>query len=261
MRRAATVALVAVLLTAACSATAAPPSPSPSPTTSTTTGTSTSTSTSAEPTSDAPTPTPTAPTASEVDADGTRVRSDGAQVRVLPAPGVRMEKKAADDGSVHLTFVVPAAAAPTTPLAYVSGADAQPFADGTATAGGGGLSPTRGTLVASSDGVLVLLPRRADDVGVWFTGATILTTRWANQEGGRSLAVTPTAWTRAGGLAAHDLVWSQLVEREPEADSATMRAQLQCHELGAPDKATWNLEPWRPEVSDLEMIAARCNPT
>ncbi|RHA37785.1 DUF2599 domain-containing protein [Cellulomonas rhizosphaerae] len=244
---------MAVLLTAGCSATAAPPAPT----------TRTSTTTSAAPTSHAPTPTPTptAPTATEVGADGTRIRSDGAQVRVLTAPGVRMEKKAADDGSVHLTFVVPAGATTATPLAFVAGAHAQPFADGTATAGGGGLSPTHGTLAASSDDVLVVLPRGTDDVTVWFAGATITKTRWANQEGGRSLAVTPTAWTRAGGLAAHDLVWSQLVEREPDANSATMRAQLQCHELGAPDKPTWNLEPWRPEVSDLEMIAARCNPT
>ncbi|ROS31743.1 DUF2599 domain-containing protein [Cellulomonas sp. PhB150] len=248
MRRAATLAVAAVLLAAGCSATAAPPAPtseaaSPTPTT-------------------PPLPSvPSVPTASEVDAEGTAVRSDDARIHVLAVEGVRVKQRAADDGSVHLTFVVPTGSTPTTPVAYLAGTDAQPYADGTATAGGGGLSPSRGRLGASSDGVLVLLPGGADDVTVWFAGATIAKTRWAVQEGGRSLAVTPTAWARAGGLAAHDLVWTQLVDREPDADSASMRAQLQCHELGAPDKPTWNLEPWRPEVSDLEMIAARCNPT
>jgi hypothetical protein len=40
-----------------------------------------------------------------------------------------------------------------------------------------------------------------------------------------------------------------------------MRDQLACHALGAPDKATWNLEPWRPDVGLLLIMAAGCNPT
>ena len=47
----------------------------------------------------------------------------------------------------------------------------------------------------------------------------------------------------------------------PDMLSPTMRAQLECHQLGAPDKETWNLEPWRPDVSAVDMIAARCNPS
>lgn len=240
--------LATCLLAAACSATA----PSPTPTV----------------TSPAATPTPTtseasaAPTSAEVESTGTSVSSDEARIHVLPVGGATLEQTKDDDGSVHLTLVPPAATTPSTPVAYVSGSAATVLADGTATAGGGGLSPSQGRFVNSSKDVLALLPREGgDDVAVWFAGSTIETTSWGIDEGGRSLAVTPTAWARGGGLAASDLTWAQLVQREPEADSPTMHAQLRCHELGAPDKDTWNLEPWRPDVSDLEMIAARCNPT
>ena len=53
---------------------------------------------------------------------------------------------------------------------------------------------------------------------------------------------------------------AQLAAAEPEAATATMLAQLECHALGAPDKDSWNLEPWRPEVSEQDMVSAGCNP-
>ena len=31
--------------------------------------------------------------------------------------------------------------------------------------------------------------------------------------------------------------------------------------IGAPDKATWNLEPWRPDVGLFAVLAGACNPT
>jgi hypothetical protein len=83
---------------------------------------------------------------------------------------------------------------------------------------------------------------------------------WTTQEGGRSLAVVPAPWVRTGGLAAQDALWSALVAAEPAADLATMHDQMLCHALGAPDKASWNLEPWRPKVDSLTMLAAGCNP-
>ena len=50
----------------------------------------------------------------------------------------------------------------------------------------------------------------------------------------------------------------------PDADIPGMREQFMCHwqyaELGYPGKTSWNLEPWRPEVSGDEMVAAYCNP-
>lgn len=91
--------------------------------------------------------------------------------------------------------------------------------------------------------------------------AGIRTTDWGNREGGRSLAVDPTAWARSAGTAGTETAWAQLVAAEPEANSATMRDQFTCHALGARDKATWNLEPWRPDVGLIAMAAARCNPT
>lgn len=107
-----------------------------------------------------------------------------------------------------------------------------------------------------------VLEVRADGrATVWLASRTVAALAWGEREGGRSLAVTPSDWARVGGLAAHELVPVQLAAAEPDAGTATMRGQLACHQLGAPDKATWNLEPWRPAVDALEMIAARCNPT
>ncbi|MEZ0447159.1 DUF2599 domain-containing protein [Cellulomonas sp. ICMP 17802] len=96
--------------------------------------------------------------------------------------------------------------------------------------------------------------------GVWFTAAAVDSAVWGEAEGGRSLAVTPSAWARVGSLAGREGLWAQVVALAPDADVPGMQAQLECHELGAPDKAVWNLEPWRPAVDALEMIAARCNP-
>jgi len=84
---------------------------------------------------------------------------------------------------------------------------------------------------------------------------------WGEREGGRSLAVDPTAWARTAGAAGRDVLWTALVAAEPEADTPGMHDQLACHALGAPDKATWNLEPWRPDVGLVAVLAARCNPT
>jgi hypothetical protein len=43
-----------------------------------------------------------------------------------------------------------------------------------------------------------------------------------------------------------------------------MRAQFDCHwrfaRIVEPDKPSWNLEPWRPVVTESEMVDARCNP-
>jgi len=201
------------------------------------------------------------PSASTVRDAGTKIRSAGATIHVLPAADVELTKKVARDGSVHLHLTASDGPADE-PVAYIAGTGAKALADGTALAGHGGLSPDGGSLRRSSKGVLALYARTAGTAAsVWFAGTAVDKTDWGVREGGRSLAVTPSTWARGGGLAAADLTWTQLVEREPDADSASMHDQLRCHELGAPDKATWNLEPWRPQVDGLAMLAARCNPT
>ena len=54
---------------------------------------------------------------------------------------------------------------------------------------------------------------------------------------------------------------SVVVALAPDADTNGMNDQFLCHALGAADKATWNLEPWRPDVGEMATLAARCNPT
>ncbi|MFC8799968.1 DUF2599 domain-containing protein [Promicromonospora sp. NPDC057138] len=83
---------------------------------------------------------------------------------------------------------------------------------------------------------------------------------WGENEGGRSLAVDPADWARHAGQAGVDLIRTQLVAAEPDAGTATMGDQLVCHAVGAPDKATWNLEPWRPDVGLILTATAQCNP-
>jgi hypothetical protein len=102
--------------------------------------------------------------------------------------------------------------------------------------------------------------RLDDAANLWFTPVAVESAVWGEAEGGRSLAVTPSAWARARGLAAQEGLWAQVRALAPDADTPGMQAQLECHELGAPDKATWNLEPWRPDVDAIEMIRERCNP-
>ncbi|WP_277511965.1 DUF2599 domain-containing protein [Cellulosimicrobium cellulans] len=104
-------------------------------------------------------------------------------------------------------------------------------------------------------------PTAAWDAVVPLASQAVRSTDWGEREGGRSLAVDPTAWARAAGQAGQELVWAQLVAAEPEIDTPTMHDQLVCHAVGAPDKTTWNLEPWRPAVGLLATMAARCNPT
>jgi hypothetical protein len=58
--------------------------------------------------------------------------------------------------------------------------------------------------------------------------------------------------------------WGEVVSLAPAADTPGMRAQFLCHwrfaEFAAPGKPSWDLEPWRPVVSDNVMLAAGCNP-
>lgn len=103
---------------------------------------------------------------------------------------------------------------------------------------------------------------RAEPVTVTFVVGTeaIDGMTWGENEGGRSLAVDPADWARYAGEAGLDLIRTQLVAAEPEADSGTMEHQLVCHALGAADKDTWNLEPWRPDVGLILTATAHCNP-
>jgi hypothetical protein len=92
---------------------------------------------------------------------------------------------------------------------------------------------------------------------------------WAKWGDLSSLRVYPTESGRAaaaqvGTTPQADEAWTEVLALSPDADLPGMRAQFMCHwqyaEFAQPGKTSWNLEPWRPEVSMDEMVAAHCNP-
>lgn len=203
---------------------------------------------------------------------GVTVRSSGPSsgtvaLRVLADATPR----ALDDGSVRVPLaagdgtVVVVAPAPWRLDVLADGTalvllDDEPVAGLRAEPAGRLRTLTRTEVDGTTSDVAVL---RADDepTSVWITSRAVLDLSWGEREGGRSLAVTPADWARGGGLAAAALVPAQVVAAEPEAGTATMLDQLACHQQGARRKAAWNIEPWRPQVSALELVATRCNPT
>ena len=93
--------------------------------------------------------------------------------------------------------------------------------------------------------------------------------KWAKWGDLSSLRVYPTASGRdlsgrPGTGAQADEAWAEVLTMAPDAAIAGLREQFICHwrfaELFEPGKTSWNLEPWRPEVSGEEMVAAGCNP-
>jgi len=101
------------------------------------------------------------------------------------------------------------------------------------------------------------------------TAAYIDHTSWVQWGDLKSLRVYPTPAGRAQAATAgtqpqQDQAWAEVLAISPEADIPGMQAQFNCHwqfaEFVEPGKTSWNLEPWRPEVSDAELVAAGCNP-
>ncbi|MHA3946559.1 DUF2599 domain-containing protein [Cellulomonas bogoriensis] len=188
-------------------------------------------------------------------------------VQVPPEVGV----ETLDDGSALLT--VPASGLATDPLEVLRVEDGQAtwLEDGTVTlaqgAAFGGVvahPPTPGVRVTAQGTTVALRADPAavstDDVTLWVGGQGAQSMTWGIREGGRSLIVVPTDWARAAGAAGVEAVWAQMQD-DDEAATTTMYDQLLCHGLGAPDKDSWNLEPWRPDVGLLAVLAAACNPS
>ena len=92
--------------------------------------------------------------------------------------------------------------------------------------------------------------------------------QWAKWADLSSLRVYPTESGRQASLvattSAFDEAWAEVLALSPEANSPGMKHQFQCHwefaELAQPGKVSWNLEPWRNEVSDQVITDAHCNP-
>ena len=229
----------------------------------------------------------TSPDAAAVRADGTPVSSGPVTLAVLGRAGAPTAAPAQDD-AVLLSVAVPAEDPAATMVAVATlappeGGTVDVLDDLSAVvrdADGGVLAGLTAPLLdepagrtvrvrTSDDGAVTWLAEGADGSGAaggtvtaTFAATAVLDATWRDlaDEGGRSLAVEPAAWARHGSLAAEQAVWSALVELAPEADAQNVRDQLTCHLIGAPDKATWNLEPWRPDVGLLETIGALCNP-
>jgi hypothetical protein len=92
--------------------------------------------------------------------------------------------------------------------------------------------------------------------------------QWAKWGDLSSLRVYPTAAARQaarlpGTDTQADEAWSEVLAQSPDAAMPGMKAQFLCHwhfaEFVEPGKVSWNLEPWRNEVSDEAMAAAGCN--
>ena len=100
-------------------------------------------------------------------------------------------------------------------------------------------------------------------------GAYIDHTSWVQWGDLKSLRVDPPAAGRAqaatpGTQPQQNQAWAEVLAISPEADIPGMQAQFNCHgqfaEFIEPGKTSWTLEPWRPEVTDAELVAAGCNP-
>lgn len=235
-------------------------------------------------------PTPAPPTAADVRTSGVPLTSGTLTLAVrVEVPSAELAVEAPQpDGSVAATVPVWArtiAPALVATLAAPEGTTFDVQVDGSVAvrdaAGAflGGLAApvatsddsarVRSTWAAVGPDVLTLTAAPGDgadtfpgkvDARIWLGTAVLESATWGEREGGRSLAVDPTPWARAGGLAAQDGTWAAVVAQEPEAGTNGMRDQFLCHAVGAPDKDTWNLEPWRPDAGSLATLAARCNP-
>jgi hypothetical protein len=93
--------------------------------------------------------------------------------------------------------------------------------------------------------------------------------QWAKWGDMSSLRVYPTEAARQASLdpgtdGQASEAWAEVLTLSPDADIPGMQAQFLCHwhyaELIEPGKVSWNLEPWRNEVTEEQMIAAGCNP-
>ncbi len=96
-------------------------------------------------------------------------------------------------------------------------------------------------------------------------GPYIASARWSDSDYGVTLKIAPSgAGRRSDGDRDAATAWREVLEITPDADTPGMWEQFLCHWTWArilePDKATWNVEPWRPVVDDARMIAEGCNP-
>jgi hypothetical protein len=98
----------------------------------------------------------------------------------------------------------------------------------------------------------------------------ISSARWVLHDEGWTLEVTPTWWARAnaGGYLPGANGWDELYAKYHNlglcCNLTGMRDQYICHQqivaVRDPNKPTWNIDEWRPDVGYPETVNASCNP-
>ena len=88
---------------------------------------------------------------------------------------------------------------------------------------------------------------------------------WGSTSKGAQLQVFPTTAGRTDTfVGAKDRAWAEILAGAPTANTPGMHDQFLCHwnyaRLVQPDKPSWDLEPWRPDVGYAATVAALCNP-
>ena len=72
--------------------------------------------------------------------------------------------------------------------------------------------------------------------------------------------VTPTVEGRGMGSSGRSYDPRPEMTTHGVPTTQTLVRQLVCHIVFAGGKTVWNLEDWRPVVSDQQMISTQCNP-
>ncbi|MFC4372684.1 DUF2599 domain-containing protein [Nocardia halotolerans] len=88
---------------------------------------------------------------------------------------------------------------------------------------------------------------------------------WTENIDGARLRVFPTeAGRNTAAPGTDEAAWQEVLALDAGADAPGMRDQFICHwvwaRMVAPDKPSWNLEPWRPAVGYSATVSANCNP-
>ena len=123
-------------------------------------------------------------------------------------------------------------------------------------------SPSTGPTALSSS---TPSPRPSSPAPAPATPPFVASATWGDSDYGVTLRVAPTpSALRATGPADAATAWAEVLRLAPDADTPGMREQFDCHwtwaRLLEPDKPTWNLEPWRPDVTADVMLLEGCNP-
>jgi hypothetical protein len=99
-----------------------------------------------------------------------------------------------------------------------------------------------------------------------FAGSPLIDrAEWTDDSDGRRLHVYPTPAGRADTYPpALDRAWHEVLTFARDAGTPGMYDQFTCHwewaRVVAPNKPSWNLEPWRPAVGYEATVQALCNP-